>query len=311
MVTREKRREEYADAGSRRQEILRKRSVRKSILRISDEGLRLLILNVATMIYLIFRIRTGKLEVSCFVVLVTATMQLSYELFHFVKHLNSFYSLNVYTGDLVRVLEEKDNVESGVGEEMTERVDSVSLRKVSFAYPGKERLVLRDVDMEFCRGQRIAVVGHNGAGKTTFARLLMRLYDVENGGIAVIAAEAAVWKFSGRIQRLLPELNRDRREKYEKWMGYLTRTFGNYDIMRNVDFGYRNREPIIRGFHYTFCKGGLYAVVGPAGTGKTTILLLMAGLLRETGGALYYNGNNRRELSRDSLWKRLIYVLED
>lgn len=177
--------EEYLTAGSRRQETLRKRSRRKSLLRISDEGLRLLILNVATMVYLVFRIRAGRLEVSSFIVLITATMQLSYELFGFVKSLNSFYSLSIYTEDLVKVLEWESEVETSRDREAIDRVDSVSLKKVSFSYPGQEHLVLQDITMELRKGQRIAVVGHNGAGKTTLARLLMRLYTVEIGEIAV------------------------------------------------------------------------------------------------------------------------------
>lgn len=56
---------------------------------------------------------------------------------------------------------------------------------VSFAYPGTERLVLDDVDLELPAGAVVAVVGENGAGKTTLVKLLAKLYAPTAGRILV------------------------------------------------------------------------------------------------------------------------------
>src|SRR5262249_52286943 len=48
---------------------------------------------------------------------------------------------------------------------------------VSFAYPGTERLVLEDVNLDLPAGAVVAVVGENGAGKTTLVKLLAKLYE--------------------------------------------------------------------------------------------------------------------------------------
>jgi ATP-binding cassette subfamily B protein len=56
-------------------------------------------------------------------------------------------------------------------------------RRVSFAYPGSDRQVLRDVSFRFDAGERIALIGENGAGKTTLVKLLARLYDPTGGAI--------------------------------------------------------------------------------------------------------------------------------
>lgn len=53
----------------------------------------------------------------------------------------------------------------------------------SFKYPGQENYALRNVSMRFCTGQRLAIVGMNGNGKTTFIKLLCRLYDPTEGEI--------------------------------------------------------------------------------------------------------------------------------
>ena len=59
----------------------------------------------------------------------------------------------------------------------------IEFRNVSFKYPGQEDYALRNVSMTFHAGQRLAVVGVNGSGKTTFIKLLCRLYDPSEGEI--------------------------------------------------------------------------------------------------------------------------------
>ncbi len=56
---------------------------------------------------------------------------------------------------------------------------------LSFAYPGTERLVLEDVNLELPAGSVVAIVGENGAGKTTLVKLLCKLYEPTGGQIFV------------------------------------------------------------------------------------------------------------------------------
>ncbi len=57
------------------------------------------------------------------------------------------------------------------------------LRNVSFKYPGSEKWALRNVSLKFRIGERLAIVGMNGSGKTTMIKLLCRLYDPTEGTI--------------------------------------------------------------------------------------------------------------------------------
>ncbi|MCH5288099.1 MAG: ABC transporter ATP-binding protein [Christensenellaceae bacterium] len=68
-------------------------------------------------------------------------------------------------------------------EKRADRQYDVEFRDVSFRYPGSERYALRHTSVKFKVGQRLAVVGENGSGKTTFIKLLCRLYDPEDGQI--------------------------------------------------------------------------------------------------------------------------------
>jgi ATP-binding cassette, subfamily B, bacterial len=56
-------------------------------------------------------------------------------------------------------------------------------RNVAFQYPGTERLVLSDFNFVLTPGERIALIGENGQGKTTIVKLITRLYDPTQGQI--------------------------------------------------------------------------------------------------------------------------------
>ncbi len=68
-------------------------------------------------------------------------------------------------------------------EKRDDREYEVEFRDVSFKYPRSETWALRHVNMKFKVGSRLAVVGMNGSGKTTFIKLLCRLYDPTEGQI--------------------------------------------------------------------------------------------------------------------------------
>lgn len=61
----------------------------------------------------------------------------------------------------------------------------VEFENVSFRYPGSSDYVIKDLNLSFVVGEKMAIVGKNGSGKTTFIKLLCRLYDVTEGCIKV------------------------------------------------------------------------------------------------------------------------------
>ena len=61
----------------------------------------------------------------------------------------------------------------------------IEFKNVSFRYPGAENDSLKNVNLTIHNGEHLAVVGRNGSGKTTFIKLMCRLYDVTDGEILI------------------------------------------------------------------------------------------------------------------------------
>lgn len=116
--------------------------------------------------------------VSCIMLLLTAisgivsTLQLSFVNHDYLKRFFSYFDIPnpMYQGSLS--VEKRDDNEY-----------YIEFRDVSFKYPNTEAYALRHVNLKFKVGEKLAVVGMNGSGKTTFIKLLCRLYDPTEGEI--------------------------------------------------------------------------------------------------------------------------------
>ena len=80
-------------------------------------------------------------------------------------------------------------------EKRADRQYEIEFRDVSFRYPGAATDSLSHVSMKFKVGQRLAVVGENGSGKTTFIKLLCRLYDPTEGQILLNGIDIRKYRY--------------------------------------------------------------------------------------------------------------------
>lgn len=79
---------------------------------------------------------------------------------------------------------EIDDEENPSDKEIKEIKDSITFENVSFGYSPNEKII-RNLSFDVKKGQKIAIVGETGAGKTTIVKLLMRFYDIDSGEIKI------------------------------------------------------------------------------------------------------------------------------
>ncbi len=90
-------------------------------------------------------------------------------------------SMALYFQNLHDFFDYESTVKSG--DKKAEEFESLEFKNVYFKYPGAEKFSLNGVNLKINKGETAAVVGVNGAGKTTFVKLLLRFYDVTQGEI--------------------------------------------------------------------------------------------------------------------------------
>lgn len=75
--------------------------------------------------------------------------------------------------------------ENDKGSESIDIIESIEFENVSFKYPKTDRLILDDISFVIEKGQKISIVGLNGAGKSTIVKLICRLYKPDSGKILI------------------------------------------------------------------------------------------------------------------------------
>lgn len=77
-----------------------------------------------------------------------------------------------------------DDEENPSDKQITEIKDRITFDNVSFSYTPNEKII-KNLSLEVKKGEKIAIVGETGAGKTTIVKLLMRFYDIDSGFIKI------------------------------------------------------------------------------------------------------------------------------
>lgn len=99
--------------------------------------------------------------------------------------MNQVQSMAAAAERVFEFLDEEEEIDApGAAEEMGEIKGAVEFRNVRFGYK-KDQPVIKDFSAKVEPGQKIAIVGPTGAGKTTMVKLLMRFYDVDGGAILI------------------------------------------------------------------------------------------------------------------------------
>ena len=106
-------------------------------------------------------------------------------------------------------------------------VEGIRFEHVSFTYPGTEKLVLDDVNLELKAGSVVAIVGENGAGKSTLVKLLCRMYQPDQGRILIDGLDLARIRADDWRKRLAGAF-----QDFFRFEFHARRTVGVGDVVR-------------------------------------------------------------------------------
>ena len=144
----------------------------------------------------------------------------------FINTSASVYEGTLFIDNLISFMKEKPTIVCTA--EIPEKINknaphTIVFENVSFAYPGTDRKVIKNLSTTFRPGETVVLVGLNGAGKTTLIKLLTRLYDPTEGRILLDGKDLREY---------------DVRELYDLF-GIIFQDFGKYAVTaaENITFG--------------------------------------------------------------------------
>lgn len=135
-------------------------------------------------IYLISKVIAGSIQIGSFTMYVGAVSQFSTAMNDMMSSIVNIRRFGLYYDELNKYINMPQTMREGertVDNETGEY--TIKFENVSFRYPGSEIYALRNVNITITPSEKLSIVGENGAGKTTFVKLLLRLYDPTEGRI--------------------------------------------------------------------------------------------------------------------------------
>src|SRR5579863_5753458 len=136
-------------------------------------------------VFVIWRTVQGQLTIGTLTFLTGAIQQASSNIQQIFSTIAGIGDQALFLTDLLAFFEMQPTIQSGPNALPAPRpiTRGVEFRNVSFSYPGNPRMVLDQINFTLHTGERLALIGENGQGKTTIVKLITRLYDPTDGQI--------------------------------------------------------------------------------------------------------------------------------
>jgi ATP-binding cassette subfamily B protein len=136
-------------------------------------------------VFVIWRTITGAYTIGLWYLLSGAILQASSNIQQIFSTVSGIADQALFLTDLLAFFDMQPTIQSKPNALPAPRpiVRGFEFRNVSFHYPGSSRMVLNGLNFHLHRGERVALIGENGEGKTTIVKLITRLYDPTEGQV--------------------------------------------------------------------------------------------------------------------------------
>jgi len=133
--------------------------------------------------YLIFSVLNGSISIGSFMMYISAVTAFAASFRQIINAIVEIRAYDMYYENLDEYLSVPSTLRSGTTKISVHKPHTIEFVNVSFKYPGGEHYTLKNINLTIRPGEKLLIVGENGAGKTTFIKLLLRLYDPTDGEI--------------------------------------------------------------------------------------------------------------------------------
>ncbi|MDY6361079.1 ABC transporter ATP-binding protein [Roseburia sp. TF10-5] len=125
----------------------------------------------------------GEVSVSAFYLYITAIVTIVTKLIALANQIAANSKSMMFINYIFEFMREKDTIESQNKKVKEQPVHNICFEDVSFKYTGSDNYALKNININFNTNNTICLVGENGSGKSTFVKLLLRIYDPTHGRV--------------------------------------------------------------------------------------------------------------------------------
>jgi ATP-binding cassette, subfamily B, bacterial len=125
----------------------------------------------------------GRITIGSFTFYITAITNFKDATSNLLREFSSMYENGLYVKDIFEVLDFNNVIKNGTKKINSNKPPLIEFRNVWFKYPNTKNFIFKDLSFTLEPGEHLAIVGKNGAGKSTFIKLLLRFYDIDKGEI--------------------------------------------------------------------------------------------------------------------------------
>lgn len=159
-------------------------SMRKSIVGSAVHVLSFM-KNIFSYIFLIAMVHNKQIKVEDFLFLIGMVSGLSAWISGFMADFSNLHRFFLFFRDFFEYLDMPESTDTREKHQMLNTAPCIKFENVSFCYDGSKEETLKNINLTINAGEKIALVGRNGSGKTTFVKLLTGLYRPTQGKILV------------------------------------------------------------------------------------------------------------------------------
>lgn len=198
-------------------------------------------------LYVGMQVFRGMISIGEVIIIASGILQFSRQMITFASTLGNMKSVALFSRDYLdfmslgeqkekrnfvedKALISKNNLLDFQGDHKSGDGFTIKFENVSFCYPGEKKYALKDVNVCFSTKEKLAIVGRNGSGKTTFIKLLCGFYQGYEGRILVNDIEIREYKL----------------EEYWKFLSVVFQDFHIFNLSVKENFGERQEEKKIK-----------------------------------------------------------------